>query len=121
MSPPGNGAGEWDLRTSPETVVVQEHPGPGGGLAFAAPSPNPSQSATRLSFLLHDPGHVRLAVYDVAGREVAVLVDEYRPAGRHFVLWDGRNRAGASAAAGVYFARFETAGRHAVREIVRTR
>jgi glucose/arabinose dehydrogenase len=32
--------------------------------------------------------HVRLAVYDILGREVAVLLDEYKEAGNYEVRWD---------------------------------
>ncbi len=45
--------------------------------------PNPFQRQTTLTFALDAAGPVRLAVYDVTGREVAVLVDEVRPAGSH--------------------------------------
>jgi hypothetical protein len=47
---------------------------------------------------------VRLAVYDVLGREVAVLVDGVQSPGRHEVVFDARNLA-----SGVYVYRM-TAG-----------
>jgi flagellar hook assembly protein FlgD len=46
---------------------------------------------------------VTLAVYDVAGRLVSVLVDGEMPAGSHEAVWDGRGAGGAAAASGVYF------------------
>jgi hypothetical protein len=48
--------------------------------------------------------HVRLAVYDLLGREVAVLVNEKKEAGRYEVKWDA-----SGFASGVYFCRL-TAG-----------
>ena len=52
------------------------------------------------------PQDVRVAVYDVLGREVAMLVNGPLVPGRYTVSFDGR-----AAASGVYFCRF-TAGEH---------
>ncbi|NBC17090.1 MAG: T9SS type A sorting domain-containing protein [Bacteroidetes bacterium] len=49
-------------------------------------------------------GPVRLVVYDVLGREVAVLVDEVQPAGAHDVAFDG-----TSLPSGAYVYRLRTA------------
>jgi hypothetical protein len=46
---------------------------------------------------------VRLAVYDVQGRERVVLVDVEMPPGWHRVGWDGRDGGGRRLAPGVYF------------------
>ena len=70
--------------------------------------PNPSSGLTNLRFALRAAAPVRLAIYDVAGREVAVLVDRDLPAGDHSWNWHGRTADGVEAAAGVYFARLET-------------
>jgi plastocyanin len=45
--------------------------------------PNPFRSETTIAYTVPQATHVRLAVYDVLGREVAVLVDAVMPAGRH--------------------------------------
>ena len=55
-------------------------------------------------------GHVRLKVYDAAGRLVAILVDEHCGAGSHDVIWDGRDDTGRMSAAGVYLYRLEVGG-----------
>ena len=60
-----------------------------------------------MSYTLPPPERVSLRVYDMLGREVAVLVDERRPAGRHTVRFDARRLA-----SGVYLYRIE-AGPHA--------
>ncbi len=60
--------------------------------------PNPFGLTTTISYALPTPGAVRLAIHNVLGQEVALLVDGEQPAGRHEVALDGR-----SLAAGVYF------------------
>jgi len=66
--------------------------------------PNPFNPLTTIVYEVPDPGHVRIAVYDSAGEEVAVLVDGVMAAGRKSVDFNGFNLA-----SGVYFYRM-TAG-----------
>ena len=70
--------------------------------------PNPLLSSATLSWALPQDGRVHVAIYDVSGRQVAVLVDAVQKAGLHGATWDGRNASSARVAAGVYFARLET-------------
>ena len=51
--------------------------------------PNPFNPETTIRYALPQAGNVRLAVYDLLGQEVAVLVDGSRPAGHHTVRFDG--------------------------------
>ncbi len=51
---------------------------------------------------------VTLAVYDIRGALVKTLVSGVFAPGRHRVLWDGTNTAGARVATGVYFYRMQT-------------
>lgn len=91
-----------------------------GGLperfALYANYPNPFNPTTVIRYDLAAPADVRLAVYDVLGREVAVLVDADQARGTYRVAWDARDRQGTPVASGVYFYRiragaFEAAGR----------
>jgi len=65
--------------------------------------PNPFSARTRIAYDLPAAARVRLIVYDVLGREVARLVDEERPAGRHEVTWET-----GALASGMYFCRLVT-------------
>ncbi len=78
---------------------------PADGFALDAAYPNPSTGDVTVPFLLAEATHVRLAVFDVLGREVAVLADEFRPAGPHTVTLDGSNLP-----SGAYFYRLDVAG-----------
>jgi hypothetical protein len=49
---------------------------------------------------------LRLSIYNALGQQVAILVDEVRPAGRHTIVW---NAADSGLPSGVYIARLETA------------
>jgi len=73
--------------------------------------PNPFNPSTTLRFDLPVAGSARLAVYDIAGRLVRVLVDGELPAGSHEASWDGRDSGGRGMASGSYFARLTANGR----------
>jgi flagellar hook assembly protein FlgD len=75
----------------------------------------------RLAFSLPRTGPARLVLLDVAGRRVRTLVDGPLVAGAHVMTWDGRDERGASASAGLYWARLEAGGEAAVRRLVRIR
>ena len=90
--PPGSGAG-WAV-SGWEEAASAGGPAPGeaplSGVAGVGASPNPFVAATTIRFVLEAPAEVRLAVYDVLGREVAVLVDGALDAGPHASVFDGR-------------------------------
>lgn len=89
--------------------------------AFASARPNPFGAQATLSLVLPDAGPVRLAVYDVTGRRVRQLADGVFPAGTHAFTWDGRDENGRSLPSGLYFARIEALGAHAVQKLLRAR
>ncbi|RKY61919.1 MAG: hypothetical protein DRP95_02225 [Candidatus Latescibacterota bacterium] len=58
-------------------------------------------------YTIPEAAHVKLEVYDLLGRVVKVLVDGMRDAGRHRVVWDGRDSSGRPVASGAYLIRLE--------------
>ena len=82
------------------TVAPPLIPGSGGAAALSplavVPSevqlgqnyPNPFNPTTAISYQLSAVSNVSLKIFDILGREVAVLVDEVRSAGTHTVTWD---------------------------------
>jgi len=87
-------------------------PVPGGpppaAVRFAG-FPNPFNPRTTLAFTLPADGHVRLGIFDAAGRLVTRLIDGPAFAGENAIDWDGRDAAGRRVATGLYFARLEAA------------
>ena len=60
--------------------------------------PNPFNPATQIIFNIPKSGNVELKVYDVLGRQVAKLVDEYKTTGSYKIGFDG-----SSLTSGIYF------------------
>lgn len=64
--------------TVPETFALEQN------------YPNPFNPSTRISYALPVDAQVTLKVYNSIGQEVAILVDEFKPAGIHQQVWEAR-------------------------------
>ena len=67
--------------------------------------PNPFNPSTKIEFALPVSGKVNLLIYDVSGREIKNLVNEFKNAGTYSVLFNG-----ADFASGMYFYRITVKG-----------
>jgi hypothetical protein len=65
--------------------------------------PNPFNNATMISYALPRPGHVRVAVYNIQGQLVEILVDTKQDAGIYRIQWNTKNIG-----SGIYFYQMET-------------
>lgn len=83
--------------------------------------PNPFNPSTSIRFDLPKPGHVKLVLYDIRGREIAKLVDNNYPVGTHTAKWDGRDTRGNDAPSGAYLARLTIGGEARTRKIILAR
>ncbi len=66
--------------------------------------PNPFNAGTRLTFETARPERLHCAIYAVNGRRVAVVAERHFSAGRHELVWEGRDQAGDALPSGVYIA-----------------
>jgi len=76
--------------------------------ARLAAAPNPFNPSTTFSFELAAAARVELAVYDLAGRRVATLLDGHGNAGPQRIDWSGRGDDGGRLPSGAYLARLVT-------------
>jgi hypothetical protein len=75
--------------------------------------PNPFNPTTVISYALPKSGIVKLVVYDLLGREVKTLVNEFKAAGTYEITFDA-----SGIASGLYFYRFEAGGFIDIKKIV---
>ncbi|MBD3233324.1 MAG: T9SS type A sorting domain-containing protein [candidate division Zixibacteria bacterium] len=87
-------------------ILYHEHDDPREGYvgykAFGAASidnhPNVFNSRTQIDYVLSSDGNIKLEIYDLLGRKVATLVDEFREAGKYSEEWNAESHP-----SGVYF------------------
>ena len=72
--------------------------------------PNPFNPQTVIDFDIPKPCKVRMAIYSIDGKQVAVIVDEGKAAGSHTVYWNGQDSGGRTMPSGTYFYRLEVEG-----------
>jgi hypothetical protein len=65
--------------------------------------PNPFNPSTTISYDLSTPCHTTIKVYDLLGKEIAILVNGEKPAGKYVVVWNGKDSSGRKLTSGVYF------------------
>jgi len=53
--------------------------------------------------MVHGPLRTTLAIYNILGEKVKILVDEEKLPGQYQVTWDGKNDSGREVSSGVYF------------------
>lgn len=80
--------------------------------------PNPFNPSTTVEYSVPRRCRVNISIYDVSGRRVAVLVDQFKSAGKYRAVWNGVDSEGHPAASGVYFVRLVSGGRSFSRKIV---
>jgi 1,4-alpha-glucan branching enzyme len=110
LMPPGQFyvyTSEWVEPAEPGLITVSVEDGPEIAHEFTLSQnyPNPFNPSTEIVFTLPRPGEVRLEVFDMLGRRVALLVDGVHPAGPSSVRFD----AGALSS-GTYFYRISAFG-----------
>ncbi|MCH7763216.1 MAG: T9SS type A sorting domain-containing protein [Candidatus Marinimicrobia bacterium] len=76
--------------------------------------PNPFNPLTTIRYQLTEPGNVKLEIFDIKGRLVDSIVNEYQPAGYYSIVWDADNSS-----SGLYFYRLQTDGFTAVKKCVK--
>jgi photosystem II stability/assembly factor-like uncharacterized protein len=52
--------------------------------------PNPFKTSTQIKYHLNRPSHITVTIYDISGRKIQTLVDEFQPEGKHTVDWNAR-------------------------------
>ncbi|MBI5060170.1 choice-of-anchor J domain-containing protein [candidate division KSB1 bacterium] len=92
---------------------VDDDPTVARGFDFAGNYPNPFNASTDFAFELANPGNIALRIYNLAGQQVATLVDGAMAAGAHIVHFDA-----SELTSGLYFAQLSANGTTVTRKVV---
>lgn len=107
----------WGVASRPlDEIVTSVNPAPGWSITdfeLLQNYPNPFNGSTSVRFELPRRTHVTLGIFDLLGREVAVLVDDELGAGKHSVRWEAGDLP-----SGIYFYRLRSGSSVETRRLI---
>ena len=80
--------------------------------------PNPFNPETTISYNLKKAGNVLLEVYDIKGRKMRTLVNEYQDIGHHKSIWNCEDDKQRTVSSGVYFYKLQAGNYSSVRKMI---
>jgi len=100
------------------TVALDEEIGIPGEFALHPNFPNPFNPSTMIAYDLPEASDVRLEIYDLIGRNINTVVNQNKPAGRHFIIWNANDYLGNQVSAGVYLYRLQAGNKIFTRKMI---
>jgi len=83
--------------------------------------PNPFNSITTIRYQLYKAQHIKLIIYNILGKEVITLIDDWQTAGIHSIKWDGINQIEKEVSSGIYFVQLKAGEQQREQKIVLTK
>ncbi len=80
--------------------------------------PNPFNAETIIKYKIPKNLFVSLKIYDILGKEVKTLVNEFKQSGYYYVKWDGKNDGFINLPSGIYFYEIKTKEFHQIKKMV---
>jgi hypothetical protein len=81
--------------------------------------PNPVTSSASIVYSLPQKGIVKIAIFNVSGREVKAIPVNAVGAGIHTVIWDGKDKTGLEAGAGMYIVNISFNGKRLSQQLIK--
>lgn len=91
------------MKYTPDPLEVSEDKAMPQSFKVYQNSPNPFNAQTTIPFSLSSQERVKIAVFDVLGRNIRTLADKVFSPGNHAVLWDGTDSTGREVTSGIFF------------------
>jgi len=97
---------EWEILQT--GIKMKENDAIVKDFSLAQNYPNPFNPTTSIKFTLKKSGYIKLAIYDMLGREVKTLLKGKKNAGEYSVSWNGVTNDGLKVPSGMYYYRLES-------------
>lgn len=75
--------------------------------------PNPFNPSTTISYILNEPGYVKLKIYDALGKDIVTLVNEFKTSGNYKIDWNPEYEA-----SGTYFIQLNVNGKFTCKKMM---
>lgn len=109
-----NASGNYDFATIKYTQSTAAFTGMAGNeLTLHQNFPNPFNPVTKISYFIPTEGYVKLSVFDVLGKEITVIENEFKSAGTYDVVFDATRLS-----SGAYFYKLQSSGHTEIRKMI---
>lgn len=88
------------------------------GFSLKQSYPNPFNPVCNIEYSISADCHVTLAIYNILGQKVKVLVDEYQSVGHKSVQWDGKDDQNQNVSSGLYFYKIQAGDFFKLRKMI---
>ena len=116
VDPPGYFQSFADIYVQTSLVSVSSEP-PFAlrpkGMSLYANFPNPFNPSTTIEFFLPSKKYTVVTIYDITGKAVDVILNEFLGAGRHSVTWSA-----VGTSSGIYFCRLQAGSTTLTRKLI---
>ena len=96
-----------EVKSSPTNLHNNDNPITNLGACY----PNPMSLSINVPFEMGEATQVNIAIYDILGQRVDILIDSWLMAGSFSIEWKGTNSRDIRVVAGVYFVKMVTQSR----------
>jgi len=79
--------------------------------------PNPFNANTVIEFMIAEPAFVQLDIYDVLGKKIRNLYNDFASIGIYSITWDGKSNNNQPMASGIYFYRLSYGNNNITRKM----
>lgn len=80
--------------------------------------PNPFNPLTNIDYSLPKEAYVELVIFDILGREVVTLIDDFQGPGFKSVIWNGTDTFGKNVSAGMYFYKIKAGNNRQIKKMI---
>ena len=91
-----------------ELVGIKTNPERPDRLELWQNYPNPFNSSTIIQYEMNAASHVKLIVYNLEGKVVQMLINEFQNIGKKKVVWNGKDTQGRAVSNGIYIYKLVT-------------
>lgn len=93
------------FQTGDQITSVEDYGGSLVKYTLSQNYPNPFNFETKICFEIKTKSKVIIKIYDILGRDIFTLCNEFKQAGSHEIKWNAENFS-----TGIYFYKMEVAG-----------
>lgn len=100
------------------SAVESSPKSPPSGFVLWQNYPNPFNAETQIAYAIPRSSRVSLKIYNIAGQTIRILFNNETFPGEYQVSWDGKDEAGKSVPAGIYFYKLEAVDFSVVKKMI---